>query len=61
MGRGGYLKNSQKFPWEKTFEELGILNALMPHYNSSNELISELLIPYCNSGEAKCSIVRRGL
>ena len=52
------MKNAQKFPWEKTFEELGILNGLMTHCSSSNEIISDLPITsylLFNSGEAKCN------
>ena len=52
------MKNAQKFPWEKTFEELGILNGLMTHCSSRNEIISDLPITsylLFNSGEARCN------
>lgn len=52
------MKNAHKFPWEKTFEELGILNGLMTHCSSSNEIISDFPITsylLINSVEAKCN------
>ena len=48
----------RNFLGKKTFEELGILNGLMTHCSSSNEIISDFPITsylLFNSGEAKCN------